>query len=331
MAGDPITELKRARAWRSTLAQVIQRLAPGGRLVRSRRLRGGVGARTDLLEIEEANGTRRKVTLRRFVRSNRSSQPEHVAHEYRVLELIERLDIPAPRPLLLDAHGELAGAPAMVLTYLPGAPVYRPRNVTAWAEQLAAALLRIHGVTPTRADLSWLSVQLRDGVLRELDQRREHAYRHGALAREVHTALVDDIDSIEWPEATLVHDDFWPGNTVWHRGRLTGVIDWTHAEMGDPRTDVAQCRIDVALIIDQRAADAFLAAYQRLAPARLPQLWYFDLLRGLRALLSFEFWLQGYHDAGLSYVTPPYFRRRIRAFLRGALEERQRRGGTGRL
>jgi hypothetical protein len=94
--------------------------------------------------------------------------------------------------------------------------------------------------------------------------------------------------------------------------------------VGDPRTDVSQCRIDLSLILNLDAAEAFLSAYQAMAPRPLPQVWYFDLLRGLRALLSYEHWLEGYHDAGLSYVTALFFRQRIEAFLREALKKRRR-------
>jgi len=277
----------------------------------------------DVLNIERANGARRKVTLRRFPRDNRSSQPEHVAHEYHVLQLLEKAGIPAPRPLLLAAEPELFGVPAIALTYLPGAPVYLPRNVEAWADQLARTLLAIHDVTPERFDLSFLYVHLRDGVRQELKTRRPNAQKHGALARSVHAALVEDIDHIDWQYETLVHDDFWPGNTVWYRGKLTGVVDWTHAEVGDPRTDVSQCRIDLAMILDLAASEIFREAYQSNAAAPIPDIWYFDLLRGLRALLSYEFWLPGYHDAGLAHVTKRRARSRIEEFLRAALEERK--------
>jgi aminoglycoside phosphotransferase (APT) family kinase protein len=278
----------------------------------------------DVLSIEGADGTRTTVSLRRFTRDNRSSQPEHVAHEYRVLQLVERAGIAAPRPLLLDAEGRLCGVPAIVLTYLPGRPLYHPTDVMSWARELAKALLTVHAVTPQQFDLSWLSVHLRDGIRAELGRRGAFTRAAGPLALEVHAALEAEIDRIDWPEATFVHDDFWPGNTVWQRGRLTGVIDWTHAEVGDPRTDVSQCRIDLSLILNLDAAEAFLSAYQSMAPRPLPQVWYFDLFRGLRALLSYEHWLEGYHDAGLSYVTAPFFRQRIEAFLREALEKRRR-------
>ncbi len=324
MAGAQVGGAATERRKAGGLARLVDELAPGGWLIRTRRLRGGVGARMHVLDIERADGTRFKVSLRRFTRDNRSSRPEHVSHEYRVLHLVEQAGIPGPRPLLLDAEGRLFGVPAIVMTYLPGQPLYTPRDPSSWAEELAEALLGIHAVTPERFDLSWLNVNLRDGVREEIAKRRDYARQNGVLACEVHAVLTEEADRIDWPEATFVHDDFWPGNTIWRTRRLVGIIDWTHAELGDPRTDVSQCRIDLSLILDFSAAEAFLQAYQAGAARPLPDIWYFDLFRGLRALLSYEHWLEGYHDAGLTYVTAPFFRKRIEMFLRNALEERPR-------
>ena len=274
----------------------------------------------DVLDIERSDGTRVKVSLRRFPRENRSSRPEHVAHEYKVLQLVEQAGIPAPRPLLLDAEGDLFGVPAIALTYLPGAPVYEPRNVHSWTSELARALLGIHAVTPERFDMSWLHVQMRDGIRETIETDRPRVLVHSALAREVHSALEAEIDRIQFLSPTFVHDDYWPGNTVWFRGQLTGVIDWTHGELGDPRSDVAQCRIDLALINGFDVADTFVAAYQSLSQGSLRQLWFFDLLRGLHALLSYEHWFTGYQDAKLTHVTKRRIRSRIEAGLRRALD-----------
>ena len=192
--------------------------------MRTCRLRGGVGARMDVLDIERADGTRTKVSLRRFTRGKTRDRPEHVAHEYRVLQFVAAAEIPAPRPLLLDAEGEVFGVPAIVLTYLSGAPLYLPRDIDSWTKQLAQALLRVHAVTPRTHDLSWLHVQLQDGIRETIETDRSRVDTHSNLAREVHAALVEEIDKIEWIDATLVHDDFWPGNTVWFRGDRKSVV-----------------------------------------------------------------------------------------------------------
>ncbi|MEX1255320.1 MAG: phosphotransferase [Dehalococcoidia bacterium] len=309
------------RAPAGSLARLVERLSPGGRLVRMRRLRGGIGTRMHVLDIKNAEGARRKVTLRRFVPGHHYATPEHVAQEFDILRLVRSAGIAAPEPLVLDAEGELFGVPAMVLSYVPGGPLYAPRDERAWVEQLAGALLPLHAMTPNRFDLSSLEVRLADAIRDQLCRRAETAGAHGALARDVHAVLTRNLDQIDWAEPCLTHDDYWLGNTVWYRGRFAAIIDWTPAKVGDPRADVAQCRIDLAISHGRDVPDAFLEAYQRLAPRPLPDVWYFDLQRGLDGLLYYEQWLEGYQDFGLTHLTPTLARRRLEAFLRRALAE----------
>jgi aminoglycoside phosphotransferase (APT) family kinase protein len=80
----------------------------------------------DVLDIERADGSRCKVSLRRFVaghEGHEASTPEEVRREFEILRLVESAGIPAPRPILLDAEGEYFGVPAIVMSYLPGRPV----------------------------------------------------------------------------------------------------------------------------------------------------------------------------------------------------------------
>ena len=130
-----------------------------------------------------------------------------------------------------------------------------------------------------------------------------------------------ELDRIDFSRPTLVHDDFWSGNTVAYRGRIVGIIDWTTAEVGDPRTDVSECRIDMVLSHGIEVADRFQDDYERLSGARLKDVWYFDLFRGFHALLEYEHWLEGYHDMGLVHLKPADVGARLKAFLRRAVEE----------
>jgi aminoglycoside phosphotransferase len=307
---------------RNGLVELVRELTPGGRLVRTRRLRGGVGARMHVLDIERADGTRIKVSLRRFIPEHRFAAPDHVAHEYRTLQLVQEVGIPAPRPLLPDADGRLFGVPAIVMSYLPGRAVHEPQLLGSWADELASILLRVHEVTPHNADLSSLHVFLQDGMREEIARRAEETHEAGTLAREVHATLADGLDCIAWPEATLVHDDYWPGNVIFRSGHAVGIVDWSNAEVGDPRADVSECRIALALWPGGDAPDVFSDAYRMRSPQPVEDIWYFDLFRGLRALLYHEKWLPGVHDAGITTLTPSMARERIEAFLRRALAGR---------
>lgn len=307
---------------RASLTQLVRELSPGGRLARTRRLRGGLGSRMHELDISNPDASHWKVVLRRyFAGEGRLTSPEHAATEFELLRVVCEADVPAPRPILLDAEGKYFGLPAMVLSYLPGRPLFTPKNSNQWTDGLARALLSLHAVSPERVEFLHLNVFLRDGMRAEIENRRAEALAGEPLAREIHAVLVAQLDRIDWPAPALVHDDYWPGNTVWCRGRLMGIVDWTTAEVGDPRVDVAQCRADLVLSHGLEAADAFLEAYQVSAAERLPDMWYFDLFRGLRALFSYERWLSGYHDLGLTQLSPSNCGERLREFLIRALRE----------
>jgi aminoglycoside phosphotransferase (APT) family kinase protein len=212
----------------------------------------------------------------------------------------------------------------LLLSYLPGRSLYEPRDEGAWTEQLARVMLSIHAVTPETHDLSWLPGFSRDEIATELEELRPEAEKAGALARRVHAALVSNLNDVAWPEPCLIHEDFWPGNTVWFRERLIGVIDWVNAKVGDPRCDVTQCAIDAMLVHGPETAARLRDTYQRLAPRALPDMWYFDLFNGLRSLLYYKHWVRGYHDAGLTQVTEAIASQRIRQMLRMALKESER-------
>lgn len=278
----------------------------------------------DVLDIERADGTRWKVSLRRSRGDGHHLvTAEDVTREFGVLRLVEAAGIPAPRPVLLDAGGDYFGVPALVLSYLPGRPLLATRNIGAWTQGLATAALTVHAVTPDKFDLSGLEVRLRDGLRDRISGWRVAA-KTDRLAAEIHAALETKLDNIVFSEPALVHSDYWWGNTVWYRGRLTGVVDWSSAKAGDPRTDVAQCRIDLVLGHGVEVADGFRDDYERLAGKALPDLWYFDLYRGFDALLEYKEWLEGYYDLGLHHLKPADVEARLRAFLRRALDKGRR-------
>jgi hypothetical protein len=66
--------------------------------------------------------------------------------------------------------------------------------------------------------------------------------------------------------AVLVQRDFHPGNVLWRRGRLTGVVDWPAASVGPAVVDAAHCRANL-LSFDLRVADRFTALWSQASGA----------------------------------------------------------------
>jgi hypothetical protein len=132
--------------------------------------------------------------------------------------------------------------------------------------------------------------------------------------------LLANLDGIELLPFTLIHADYWSGNTIWYRGKFQGIVDWSDAKVGDPRADVAEVRLDLAIGYGYEVADRFAQACERLSGAPVPDLWYWDLYRGMRAIQEYEWWLEGYHDIGQTHLTSRTAGARLRAFLQRALE-----------
>jgi aminoglycoside phosphotransferase (APT) family kinase protein len=76
----------------------------------------------------------------------------------------------------------------------------------------------------------------------------------------------------------FIHRDFHPGNTLWVRGRLSGVVDWTQASFGPPGVDLGHMRWNLTLRYGLAAADDFLAAYAALAQSAVEHQAYWDVV-----------------------------------------------------
>lgn len=300
-------------------ARLVEALEPAGRLLSIRRLKGGLGATMHVLDIEMAGGGKRKVTLRRLIAGYTNGTPEGARLDFARLALVEKAGIPAPRPLLLDAEGEYLGVPTLVLSFIPGNSRHQPLKRDRWVGELAAAAAQIHAVKPDRFDLSFLPVFDEALLERRLDREAARVKEGDELAREALAVLREGAVRIEWLPRCLVHDDFWPGNTIWHRGHLVAVIDWGESLLGDRRMDVALCQTELAFTIDLVTADAFVAVYEGVA-GPLPGLSYFSLLLALTAHIYIDNWLVGYRDVGMK-LDPVEVKQKIDTFLCRALAE----------
>jgi aminoglycoside phosphotransferase (APT) family kinase protein len=318
----PVGELRRAPS-RRELATLVKRVAPGGRVVRTRRLKGGISSGMHAVDVADHNGSLLRLVVRRYNRYWQDEDPGVASREWAALTVLERHGVPAPRPVLLDADGSILGTIAIVTTLVPGRGLLAPRDRSAWLSGLASALLAVHAIPASAPGLQVLPLR-GEGARRELadPERRRALGAHPDGARALAALGDDPVPPPPREEArVMVHGDFWPGNTLWHRGRLSGIVDWELAGVGDPDADVAYCRLDLALSIGADAAEGFLDAYQARARStvtpRAVARW--ELINALRALPDPAGWLPGWHELGLSDLTPELVRVRLRSFIDDAV------------
>ena len=185
---------------------------------------------------------------------------ERTAREARALAEAEPAGV-APRPL-----GEVGGA--FVQEALPGGPLpLHPLAPDAaatlrWGDdhaQLADALARL------------ASASAKQGPPQELGEPVRHSLEQGGLAereRRLLAAAWEDVSTLE--ASVLRHRDISAENCLFDDGRLSGIIDWEHAEpRGAPGFDVLnfalaylEACVGLARWSEERAVAAFESSWR---------------------------------------------------------------------
>jgi len=293
----------------------------GNRLVsiQATPLLGGIDTATYRLAAVGPEGKLTEFVLRCYRDNNRERAVARARRDEALLHVISSRFAFVPRPVVGDPEGELLGEPLIVLTWIPGSPSRPPRSVSArshWIEEFARPLATIHAV-----DVSDLPVSIRrdeapSAVLASVERKA----KGDPISRPILAALHRLLPGMTVGAPSLLHHDYWWGNTVWEKGRLTGVVDWSSARTGDPRKDLALARADLAVSFDLAATDELVARYQQMR-GPVGDLRFWDLLWALVALESIDDWLTGYSELGLSGLSHEQAQTRIAAFAEQALQK----------
>lgn len=154
------------------------------------------------------------------------------------------LPVPIPRLRLLDldhkpfvAYRKLEGAPitlALSQGVEPGVLASRLGSFLAALHSFRGERAQAVGIQPFSV-AEWRTRQraFAGRCCTEVYPLLESAEREQA---EAIFAVLDDVDGVAF---ALVHADLGPAHILCQRGQLTGVIDWSDAQAGDPAIDFA--------------------------------------------------------------------------------------------
>ena len=249
--------LLRSRPPGQALAWAAARL--GGPVIAARALRGGMSSAVHVLTVEHADNQRRQAVLRRYVRPELNAEdPGIAAREARALGVAEAAAVPTPLLLAADPSGAEAGVPAVLMSRLPGRVEWWPSDPARWLAGLAGLLPRIHaaplpppGVLGPFAPYPQASYEPPGWARYPQLWRRAAEICHGRPPRL---------------PTVLVHRDFHPGNVLWRRGRISGVVDWQGVCTGPAVADVAHCRVNL-LTLGADVAGRFTDLWEHVAGA----------------------------------------------------------------
>ncbi len=221
---------------------LIARQLPGFRWTEARHL-ADTGQFNVVLCLDEA-------WIFRFPRS------EHVAAELaRELEILPRLQgklpIAIPNPQYAAYDPENGMLLFMAYALLPGEPLLRQRFaalaqdtaiVDRIAGELAGFLLSLHRLPPADIGFSPEHKSARQAWREIYDEMRQKLFRHmRAEAREAVTSHFERAlqDETLWCFTPCpIHGDFGTGNILYQNGHISGILDWSFCELGDPAQDL---------------------------------------------------------------------------------------------
>jgi aminoglycoside phosphotransferase (APT) family kinase protein len=198
--------------------------------------------------IEREDGS--ELVLRRPPRPPLPPSAHDVLREARLLRALEDTAARVPRVLAVGAEETVIGCPFYVMERVAGepivfsvpAPLDNPAERARIAGELIEALVEIHAV-------DWQAVGL-EGFGKPTGYLERQLRRFAGLWEINKTRELPAVERVtRWlgehipdsPAATIVHGDYRLGNTMYAPGtpaRLTAVLDWEMATIGDPLADL---------------------------------------------------------------------------------------------
>ncbi|WP_020500911.1 phosphotransferase family protein [Sciscionella marina] len=217
-----------------------------GRIVDLRRADTGRSRNNWLFDLV-GDGSREPLILRTdplggLIDTNRSV-------EFAVLRSLESSPLPTPAARWLDPNGRALGRPSLIMSRLPGECDYRVlRNPARVLDERIGLARTFCELLASVHDVDWRGL----GLSATLTDPGPEAAR----TQLNHWATVLRTDQVEpWPEleyaiavlderaplsasTVLVHADFKPGNILLDGDRVSALLDWELAHLGDPLEDL---------------------------------------------------------------------------------------------
>jgi aminoglycoside phosphotransferase (APT) family kinase protein len=220
---EPLRALEAEVAGCLGLTEVELRLAPAG------------GASHVAYEVRDPRGDGPPIAFHRC-EGGMAGRRYGLGREAAVLPVAARLGWPVP--LVLGTPGE---PPGLLMNVVPGTSRPDPEETEEVAPEYLALVAAVHGADPAAFPIEQFAT-MGEALTDELDWWCDYAEDRGAmeepvirLGARVLRATMPTID--EAP--SLVHGDVGAGNFMVDGGRVTAMIDWELAHVGDPHEDMA--------------------------------------------------------------------------------------------
>lgn len=295
---------------------------PGLRVTHFKQLVGGFQKVTILFETEDASGREESLVLRaekndRFVALDASD----IRKEYEIIEFLHAEGMPVATPLWIESDEAKLGNRFFVSQKVPGENYGTAVSAKGITDDIARSYMegiaRVHRI-PVSAAMRRLAIGhwLDFATAQDNGRAAINYWRHqpwmktaspSPLTERLTHWLIDNVPQGDIPQC-LIHCDYGPHNTLVHNGRLSGILDWESARIGDPAEDVSWFLQSCGGQVDYGKA---IAWYEEFTGHRISEyrLRYFDLMGCLKIMVSSgsaEAMYEAHDDASIVWLTLPY-------------------------
>ena len=228
----------------------MEGLLPHVKYKSSRILEGGVSSEVFLIAVESRKGEE-KIVLRT---EGGPPAENSIKTEYLLLEKLHQTKVPCAKPIHLDHSKEILDKDFMLMTYLEGTIEIPKIKNFGFLNKMVGILKNIHNVDtkilptlPCRCDPTYDLFEFlpNEKINKELK------------------AILKGYDTSYSGKPVLLHGDFWPGNILWTKDEISGVLDWEYAAIGDPVSDLAVASLELKYDYGKRGVDRFLDLYSK--------------------------------------------------------------------
>ncbi len=234
-------------------------------MVGYRRMTGGVCSAVHRLTVER-RGVRTFVVLRQY--PGGLGLREALEQEIANLGVVAGSGLPVPRVLAADVAGaSTGGAPALLMTRLPGHVELSPAEPRAWLTRIAEIAVLVHSLDlPAKTFEPWT-----DSWIAPLADFKVPVDAQKPAVWEAAFGVM--AESPPEDEAVFLHCDLLPVNLLWSRGRITGLTDWNSIHRGSRAIDVGHCRRYLAALYEPEWAEQLRSLYESIAGVTLDPWW----------------------------------------------------------
>ncbi len=222
------------------------------RVLDARMLAGGRSKQTILVGIDGARDLPRELIIRQDWAA--AVTGTSVAMEFEILRRLFAAGIRVPEPLMIEPNAAALGAPFIVVSRLPGTMegnLFDPPAGAQPVRELAEQIGRTHALPVEdfehlsgMVERSFSTAQLRADLarFRAVIEKLGSPLPH--LMRFALDWLDDTVARVRGPR-TLVHGDIGFHNNLCDGTRLSAVLDWEMAHIGNPALDLGYLKVMV--------------------------------------------------------------------------------------